>query len=204
MQRAVQILKWHSMLHFAEDRDNRPPSILVTTPAAKAYRGETDLFTATRNVLASMNRHIENRRGVDWVASPAHEGENFVDKWKEYPERRKAYYAWHRDLSETLDEALSLRGKGLHSVASRLAASFGAEPIPTINAQVRRADARTHCKWFTPPESERSTLPQCHRHRRPTPQFLWPASLFERLTWRGTSSRYSRPSPRPTAKLNAA
>ncbi|WP_428339117.1 nucleotidyltransferase domain-containing protein [Mycobacterium sp.] len=129
LQRAVQILKWHSMLHFAEDRDNRPPSILVTTLAAKAYRGETDLFTATRHVLAGMNRHIENRRGVDWVANPAHEGENFVDKWKEYPERRKAYHAWHRDLSETLDEALSLRGKGLHSVASRLAASFGAEPI---------------------------------------------------------------------------
>lgn len=129
LQRVVQVLKWHCMLYFADARDSRPPSILITTLAAKAYRGETDLFTATRNALASMNRHIEKRNGVDWVANPAHEGENFVDKWKEYPQRRSAYYGWQCDLADTLDEALRLRGKGLQTVASRLAQSFGAEPI---------------------------------------------------------------------------
>jgi hypothetical protein len=129
LQRVVQVLKWHCMLYFADDTDNRPPSILITTLAAKAYRGETDLFTATRNALAGMNRYIEDRNGVNWVANPAHEEENFVDKWKEYPERRNAYYAWQRDLAETLDNALSLRGKGLQTVASQLARSFGAEPI---------------------------------------------------------------------------
>jgi hypothetical protein len=116
------------MLYFAEDTNNRPPSILITTLAAKAYRGETDLFTATRNELAGMNRHVENCNGVAWVANPAHEGENFVDKWKEYPERREAYYAWQRDLTSTLDEALRMRGKGLQAVASRLARSFDPEP----------------------------------------------------------------------------
>jgi hypothetical protein len=129
LQRVVQVLKWHCMLYFADDPDNRPPSILITTLAAKAYRGETDLFTATRNALAGMNRYIEDRNGVNWVANPAHEEENFVDKWKEYTERRKAYYAWQRDLADTLDDALSLRGKGLQTVASQLAQSFGAEPI---------------------------------------------------------------------------
>ncbi len=129
LQRVVQVLKWHCMLYFADDPDNRPPSILITTLAAKAYRGETDLFTAARNALAGMNRYIDDRNGIDWVANPAHEGENFVDKWKEYPERRKAYYAWQRDLADTLDDALSMRGKGLQTVASRLAQSFGAEPI---------------------------------------------------------------------------
>ncbi|WP_242456333.1 nucleotidyltransferase [Mycolicibacterium sp. P1-18] len=129
LQRIVQVLKWHCMLFFADDPDNRPPSILITTLAATAYRGETDLFTATRNALAGMNRHVEDRNGVAWVANPAHGGENFVDKWAEYPERRQAYYAWHQDLSNTLNDALSLRGKGLQTVASRLAQSFGAEPI---------------------------------------------------------------------------
>jgi len=33
LQRAVQILKWHAMLHFAHDEDNKPPSILITTLA---------------------------------------------------------------------------------------------------------------------------------------------------------------------------
>lgn len=129
LQRVVQVLKWHCTLFFAEDPDNRPPSILITTLAAKAYRGEADLFTATRNSLAGMNRCIEDRNGTDWVANPAHEGENFVDKWKEYPERRDAYYKWQRALTDTLDDALRLKGRGLQTVASRLAQSFGVEPI---------------------------------------------------------------------------
>lgn len=129
LQRVVQVLKWHCMLFFADDPDNRPPSILITTLAAHAYRGETDLFTASRNALTGMNRHIEDRNGVAWVANPAHEGENFVDKWKEYPERRGAYYAWQRDLAETLEDSLQLRNKGLQTVTSRLAQSFGAEPM---------------------------------------------------------------------------
>lgn len=129
LQRVVQVLKWHCMRYFADDPDNRPPSILITTLAATAYRGETDLYTAARNAVAGMNQHIRPRNGVDWVANPAHEGENFVDKWREYPERRAAYYAWHDALAETLDDALRLRGKGLHAVASRLAAGFGTEPV---------------------------------------------------------------------------
>jgi hypothetical protein len=61
LQRVVQVLKWHCMLRFAHDPDNRPPSILITTLAAHAYNGELDLFTATRNALAGMGDHIENR-----------------------------------------------------------------------------------------------------------------------------------------------
>lgn len=129
LQRVVQILKWHCMLYFANDIENRPPSILLTTLAARAYGGESDLFTATRNALAGMNRHIEPRDGTEWVPNPAHEGENFVDKWAEYPDRRIAYFAWHNDLVRTLDDAVALEGQGLQAAATRLADSFGSEPI---------------------------------------------------------------------------
>jgi hypothetical protein len=73
-----------------------------------------------------MNRYIEHRNGIDWVANP--HGEK-LRRQVEYPERRRAYYAWQRDLVDTLDDALSMRSKGLQTVASRLAQSFGAEPI---------------------------------------------------------------------------
>jgi hypothetical protein len=129
LQRVVQIIKWHLMLRFAHDPDNRPPSILVTTLAAQAYGGELDLFTATRNALAGMADHIENRNGNWWVPNPAHEDENFADKWNEYPERRKAFIAWHRDITNMLNDFAQLRGKGLHVVASRMAESFGNDPV---------------------------------------------------------------------------
>jgi hypothetical protein len=134
LQRVVQVLKWHTMLRFADDLDNRPPSVLVTTLAARAYAGERDLFAAARAVLAGMGNHIENRNGRWWVPNPAHEEENFADKWNEYPERREAFIAWHHDLSSVLDDVVRLEGKGLPAVAARLSESFGADQI-TRSAQ---------------------------------------------------------------------
>jgi hypothetical protein len=122
------------MLRFATDPDNRPPSILITTLAAHAYSGEADLFTAVRNALAGMGEHIENRHGTWWVPNPAHEEENFADKWNEYPERREAFLAWHRDITGVLDELVGLHGKGLPVVAARMAESFGHDAVQ-VSAQ---------------------------------------------------------------------
>ncbi|WP_338052741.1 nucleotidyltransferase [Protofrankia coriariae] len=129
LQRVVQILKWHCMLRFAHNPDNRPPSILITTLTAQAYHGEVDLFTATRNLLNRMDDFIENRHGKWWVPNPAHEEENFADKWNEYPERREAFFAWHRDITTVLDDLVQLQGKGLQVVASRMAESFGPDAV---------------------------------------------------------------------------
>ncbi|RAO15036.1 nucleotidyltransferase domain-containing protein [Micromonospora noduli] len=129
LQRIVQVLKWHCMLRFANDPDNRPPSILITTLAARAYRGEQNLFTGTRAALDGMTSFIENRHGKWWVPNPAHEEENFTDKWNEYPERRLAFIAWHRGIVTVLDDLAGLQGKGLQVIASRMSESFSAGPV---------------------------------------------------------------------------
>jgi hypothetical protein len=129
LQRLVQVLKWHTMVSFATDPDNRPPSILITTLAARAYRGEQDLFTAARNALDGMTNYIENRDGTWWIPNPAHEEENFADKWNEYPERRQAFVGWLGNIRLLLDELVALEGKGLPVVASRLKEAFGVGPI---------------------------------------------------------------------------
>lgn len=129
LQRLVQILKWHAMLYFADDPDNRPPSILITTLAARAYTGERDLFTGTHNVLTRMGTFVENRNGRFWVPNPAHEGENFADKWNEYPERRVAFLRWHSDLSTVLDDLVQLQHKGLTVLATRMSESFSPDAI---------------------------------------------------------------------------
>jgi cyclic GMP-AMP synthase DncV-like protein/ribonuclease P/MRP subunit Pop3-like protein len=148
LQRIVQVLKWHCMLRFACDPDNRPPSILITTLAARAYRGEVDLFTAARNALAGMEDHIENRHGTWWIPNPAHEEENFADKWNDYPERREAFIAWHRDITSVLDDLVQLQGKGLQAVASRMSESFDPDVVK-LSAQRYGDRLRQHTEAGT-------------------------------------------------------
>lgn len=129
LQRVVQVLKWHCMIYFANDPDNRPPSILITTLAGHAYDGELNLFTATAGVIERMPNFIENRNGTWWVANPAHEEENFTDKWNEYPQRKAMFDAWLREISTVLHDSAKKQGEGIHVVASRLSESFGTDPI---------------------------------------------------------------------------
>jgi len=129
LQRVVQVLKWHCMIRFARDPDNKPPSILITTLAALAYNGEEDLFTATQRVVANMGRFIEHRSGTWWIPNPAHPEENFADKWNEYPERLAAFHAWHQDITTVLAELAQMEGKGLDVVAARMLESFSADPV---------------------------------------------------------------------------
>ncbi|WP_405141979.1 nucleotidyltransferase [Sphaerisporangium sp. NBC_01403] len=129
LQRVVQILKWHSMLVFAKDIDNRPPSILITTLAGRAYSGESDLFTAVRNVLAGMTDFIEKRNDKWWVPNPAHKEENFTDKWNEYPERREAFLGWYDQIATTIGDLARMESKGLDVVATRLSEAFDRDPV---------------------------------------------------------------------------
>jgi hypothetical protein len=129
LQRVVQVLKWDAMIYFASDADNMPPSILITTLAGHVYDGEPDLHAATVGVLERIPRFIENRNGTWWVANPAHEKENFTNKWNEYPQRRTTFYAWLREVSIVLQDAAQLHGNGLDAVATRLSESFDTDPI---------------------------------------------------------------------------
>ena len=117
------------MITFAADLDNRPPSILLTTLAGRAYDGEDDLFTAVRIVLDNMTRFVERRKDKWWVPNPAHEEENFTDKWNDYPERRKAFYRWYDQITATMNDLAGMEGKGLDAVYSRLAETFDREPV---------------------------------------------------------------------------
>ena len=71
LQRLVQVLKWHCYLDFADDVDNRPPSILITTLAAHAYRGQDDLGEALLEVIDDMPNYMTKVNGRWQVLNPA-------------------------------------------------------------------------------------------------------------------------------------
>jgi hypothetical protein len=127
LQRTIQALKHHRNLYFAENLDERPASIMVTTLAARAYTGEGDLFQALLGTAAAMPIHIE-RDGEVWsVPNPVQEQENFVDKWAAHPELAEQFFGWLEQLQTDLRAAAEQTGLG--KIAVRLAESFGEEPV---------------------------------------------------------------------------
>jgi len=97
LQQAIQILKRHRDIMYAEGSGkNKPISIIITTLAARAYNNESNLYDALNNILQYMPNYIEEINGVYYVDNPSYEGENFADKWNTHPERRNEFYIWLR------------------------------------------------------------------------------------------------------------
>lgn len=94
LQGAIQILKHHRDLVCDDLGDDKPISILITTLAAHAYGEQRTLSEALFAILSGMDRFIEDRNGVAWVANPSNPDENFADKWADYPQRRQAFEEW--------------------------------------------------------------------------------------------------------------
>ena len=129
LQRLVQVLKWHSAAYFAGHPDDQPPSILITTLAAQAYSGESNLFVAALDAVQRMENLVEQRDGRWWVANPAEGRENFADKWNDYPRRRMQFKAWLTEITDVLETIARMRGQGIHRVVDRLEESFAANGL---------------------------------------------------------------------------
>lgn len=94
LQKAIQLLKFHRDKMFADESADKPISIIITTLAAHAYNGEGNTEAALNTILRDMDKFIEQKLGVDWVANPTNGAENFADKWVEHPQRRTNFYKW--------------------------------------------------------------------------------------------------------------
>ena len=123
LQRIVQLLKRSRDEYFADASDICPASILLTTLAARAYRGQVDVDRALTEVVADLPNHVENRDGTWWVENPAHEGENFADKWNTNPDRREAFFEWLGELSTSVVAAA--RADATERVSGLLEKSLG-------------------------------------------------------------------------------
>jgi len=79
LQQAVQILKRHRDVMFADDPDGAPISVIITTLSAAAYQGEQDVASALQRILADMRSCV--RDTVPRVLNPVNPAEDFADKW---------------------------------------------------------------------------------------------------------------------------
>ena len=125
LQRIVQILKRHRDIMFQGD-ENKPISIIITTLAAKAYRGE-NILEGLYNIVHTMSQYIENRNGIYWISNPVNDKENFADKWVESPIKRKNFFDWMNRIQKDIDTILSV--SGMYSIQDSMTKSFGRELI---------------------------------------------------------------------------
>lgn len=79
LQKCVQALKCHRDVMFADNPDGKPISVIITTLAANAYRGEQDVGSAMQNILATMGNFVSQHRPR--VPNPVNPAEDFADKW---------------------------------------------------------------------------------------------------------------------------
>lgn len=79
LQRVIQILKRHRDNWSKDNPDSKPISIIITTLAARAYNGETDIVAALGNVLEKMGGLVSPTRPR--VPNPVDPEEDFADRW---------------------------------------------------------------------------------------------------------------------------
>jgi len=89
LQRSVQLLKRHRDVMFAEDPDGKPASIIITTLAARAYKGEAEIADALETILSTMGILISP--SSPRVLNPVNPAEDFADRWTDRAQR-------HHDL----------------------------------------------------------------------------------------------------------
>lgn len=79
LQQAIQLLKRHRDIMFAKAPSKKPISIIITTLAARAYNGETDLDDALANILSNMGSFVKAAKPR--VPNPVDPSEDFADRW---------------------------------------------------------------------------------------------------------------------------
>jgi len=123
LQQSIQILKRHRDIMFADDQDDKPISVIITTLAALAYNNEADLLEALVNIVHGMPSFIQRKDGAPWVENPVNPTENFADKWKEEPQRETKFRKWLRQVRADLETAL--RAGGPYDMIEGLKPRFG-------------------------------------------------------------------------------
>jgi hypothetical protein len=143
LQRCVQLLKRNRDISFANDPDDQPISIILTSLAANAYNNESDILDALINIVRRMPDYITIKDGKAWIQNPVDPLENFADRWQGQPQCERKLRAWLKGLELVLVEILEC--KDTETVSRKLETLFGEKITKaTIQKYMERAGARAN------------------------------------------------------------
>ena len=134
LQRAIQLLKRHRDLMFADEGEHKPISIIITTLSAHAYNEESTIAEALQSILTRMDQFIEYRGNEAWIVNPVNPAENFADKWAEEPQKRENFYRWLEQARR--DFALYLRANAFDNMPAELKENLGRDLVDQVLGSV--------------------------------------------------------------------
>lgn len=134
LQMTIQILKRHRDIMF-ENKQHKPISIILTTLAARAYNGETNVFDAISNIISNMENYIcINDKGEYEICNPTNSEENFADRWNENPDKPEAFVRWLKKAKKDITEDPLEFVEGLPKLKEQFEVRFGSEvALETFN-----------------------------------------------------------------------
>jgi hypothetical protein len=102
LRRAVQLLKRHRDVRFEGNPENAARSIVLTTLAAKYYRGQESVGEALLGILLGVQGEIARTAGILVVPNPVNEEENFADAWQNNEQAYREFVAYIDRFAEDL------------------------------------------------------------------------------------------------------
>lgn len=102
LQRAIQIMKRHRDVMFADSPEWKPLSMIILTLATHAYEGEPDVLAALKKVVADMPRFI--RSSSPRIPNPVNPAEDFADRWSKDSRFEQNFRAWHSQMQADLGD----------------------------------------------------------------------------------------------------
>lgn len=136
LQRVIQLLKRHRDNWSKENPESKPISIIITTLAARAYNGETDIVAALGNVLDKMGSFIRPTRPK--VPNPVDPAEDFADRWY----RRDCL---HLRLEENFNTWLLQAKKDFRHITSTTDIDFICEQLEDkFSLRVNQSELKRH------------------------------------------------------------
>ncbi len=106
LQRSIQLLKRHRDEMFKNSPEWKPLSMIITTLAAHAYEGETDLGQALTNIINKMPQYV--RASKPRIPNPVNPGEDFADRWAKDPRYEQNFRLWHTQVKADNDSLRNL------------------------------------------------------------------------------------------------
>jgi len=104
LQLAIQLLKRHRDVMFADDPEVAPISMILTNLSGQAYGGEADVYLAVRGILSRMLDFV--RPETPYVPNPTHPAEDYADKWSKDRRLELNFRLWHAQASRDFEQLL--------------------------------------------------------------------------------------------------
>jgi hypothetical protein len=156
LQAVVRILKRHRDVMYRGHIDSQPISVIITTLAALAYGGESDLESALDGVLERMGSFV--RPVVPRVPNPVNPQEDFADKWRDpdhaHLHLEHHFFGW---LAQAQADFAALRGA---ATVAQLQGALGRFDVSPGQARLLEALGAA-ASVVTPATVEPTTRPWC-------------------------------------------